>query len=145
MQNPQYVQAIMSGNPMVITLVDGSDHIYAAPLYAHPILTLGTREVYPEEDLTLFDGGYDRRAHIDHAIKHCHNPSLKVEVHHYRGLTSTLKELEDQLITLKHHWGELAATKLSCIRCLKMANALAQIEEQGRDEIVTTLRRGRRS
>ena len=70
----------MSRNPMVIALVDGSDHVYAAPLYVRPILTFGDRAVYPEEDLTLFDGGYDERAHIDHAIKRCHDPSLKAEV-----------------------------------------------------------------
>ena len=135
----------MSRNPMVIALVDGSDHVYAAPLYARPILTFSDRAVYPEEDLTLFDGGYDERAHIDHAIKRCHNPSLKAKVHRYRGLTTTMKELEDRLISLERHWGELAAAKLSCIRRLEMANALARIEEQDRDEIVTTSRRGRRS
>ena len=144
-RNPRYVQAIMSRNPMVIALVDGSDHVYAVPLYAHPILTFGDRAVYPEEDLTLFDGGYDERAHINHAIKRCHDPSLKAEVHRYRGLTTTMKELEDRLISLERHWGELAAAKLSCIRRLEMANALAQIEEQDRDEIVTTSHRGRRS
>ena len=135
----------MSRNPMVITLVDGSDHMYAVPLYARPILTLGTHEVYPKEDLTLFDGGYDERAHIDHTIKRCHDPSLKAEVHRYRSLTSTLKELEDRLITLERHWGELAAAKLSCIWHLEMADALARIEEQGCDEIVTTSRCGHRS
>ena len=111
----------------------------------HPILTLSDRAVYPKEDLTLFNGGYDERAHIDNAIKHCHNPLLKVEVHRYRGLTTTMKELEDQLISLERHWGELVATKLSCIRRLEMANALDQIEEQGCDEIVTTSRCGRHS
>ena len=85
----------MSRNPMVIALVDGSNHVYAVLLYARPILTLGTHEVYPKEDLTLFDGGYDEHAHIDHAIKRCHDPSLKAEVHCYHGLTSTLKELKD--------------------------------------------------
>ena len=113
--NPRYIQAIMSRNLMVITLVDGSDHVYAALLYAHPILTFGNRAVYPKEDLTLFDVGYDERAHIDHAIKRCHDPSLKAEVHCYCGLTTTMKELEDRLISLKRHWGELVAAKLSCI------------------------------
>ena len=113
---------------MVIALVDGSNHVYAAPLYACPVLTLGACEVYPKEDLTLFNGGYDERAHINRAIKQCHNPLLKAEVHHYRGLTSMLKELEDCLITLEHHWGELAAIKLSCIWRLKMANMLAHID-----------------
>ena len=95
MQNPWYIQAIMSRNPMVIALVDGSDHVYAALLYARPILTFGDCAVYPKEDLTLFNGGYDERAHINHAIKRCRDPSLKVEVHRYHGLTSTMKELED--------------------------------------------------
>ena len=130
---------------MVIALVDGSDHVYAAPLYACPILTLGDRAVYPKEDLTLFDGGYDKRAHINHTIKCCHNPSLKAEVHCYHGLTTTMKELEDRLISLERHWGKLAAAKLSCIRHLEMADALARIKEQGHDEIVTTSHRGRHS
>ena len=135
----------MSHNPMVIALVDGSDHVYAAPLYVCPILTLGMCEVYPEEDLTLFDGGYDEHAHIDHAIKRCKDPLLKAEVHRYCSLTSTIKELEDRLITLECHWGELAVAKLSCIWRLEMANTLSWIEEQGRDKILTTSRCGRRS
>ena len=93
----------MSRNPMVIALVDGSDHVYTVPLYAHPILTFGDRAVYPTEDLTLFDRGYDKHAHIDHAIKRCHDPSLKAEVHRYHGLTTTMKELEDRLISLERH------------------------------------------
>ena len=56
-----------------------------------------------------------------------------------------MSELEDRLIVLERHWGELAAAKLSCIRCLEMANTLAHIEECGQDEIVTTMCRGRRS
>ena len=130
---------------MVIALVDRSDYVYVAPLYARPILTLGERVVYPEEHLTLFDGGYDERAHINHAIKRCHDPSLKAEVHRYRSLTSTMKELEDRLISLERHWGKLVATKLSCIRHIEMANALARIEEQGHNEIVTTSHHGHRS
>src|SRR5258708_11568629 len=144
-QNPRYVQAILSRNPMVIALLDGDDHVYAAPLYARPVLSLDAREVYPEEDLLLFAGGYDERPRIDSAIKRCHDPSLRAKVHRYRGLSSTMSELEDRLIVLERHWGELAAAKLSCIRRLEMANALARIEEVGRDEIITTKRRGRHS
>src|SRR5258708_26779804 len=58
-QNPQYVQAILSCNPMVIALLDNNDHVYAALLYARPILSLDTCEVYPKEDLLLFAAGYD--------------------------------------------------------------------------------------
>ena len=83
MQNPQYVQAILSHNPMVITLLDDDDDVYAVPLYACPILSLEAWEVYPEEDLLLFAGGYDERPRIDDTIKRCHDPSLRAEVHRY--------------------------------------------------------------
>src|SRR5258708_3913849 len=48
-QNPWYVQAILSHNPMVIALVDNNNHIYAALLYMCPILSLNAHEVYPKE------------------------------------------------------------------------------------------------
>src|SRR5258708_40139226 len=120
-------------------MLDDNDHVYTAPLYACPILSLEAQEVYLEEDLLLFAAGYDKCPHIDDVVKRCHDPSLWAEVHHYRGLSSTMSELEDWLIVLERHWGKLATTKLSCIRRLEMANALARIEESGWDEIVTTL------
>src|SRR5258708_2685175 len=127
---------------MVIALLDDDDDVYAMPLYVRPILSLAAREVYPKEDLLLFARGYDERPRIDDAVKRCHDPSLRAEVHCYQGLSSTMSELEDRLIVLERHWGELAAAKLSCIRRLEMANALARIEV-GQEEIVTTTRRGR--
>src|SRR5258708_8607189 len=126
-------------------MLDDNDHVYTAPLYACPILSLEAQEVYLEEDLLLFAAGYDKCPHIDDAVKRCHNPSLWAEVHHYQGLSSTMSELEDRLIVLERHWGELAAAKLSCIHRLEMANALAHIKECGWDEIVTTTHRGHRS
>ena len=86
---------------MVIALVDNNNHIYAALLYMCPILSLNAHEVYPEEDLLLFTLGYDEHAHIDNAIKWCHDPSLWAKVHHFRGLSSTMSELEDRLIILE--------------------------------------------
>src|SRR5258707_1799551 len=58
-QNPRYVQAILSRNPMVIALLDDNNHVYTTPLYVRPILSLDAREVYPEEDLLLVAAGYD--------------------------------------------------------------------------------------
>src|SRR5258708_19547266 len=125
---------------MVIALLDDDNHVYAALLYACPILSLEAQEVYPEEDLLLFAAGYDERPHIDDAVKRCHDPSLWDEVHRYRGLSSTMSELEDRLIILERHWGELAVAKLSCIHRLEIANALVRIKKFVHTQLVSSTR-----
>ena len=142
--NAHFVQLIMGTNPMVIGLQDESSHVYAAPCYACPQLSFDARPHYPEEDLIIFDIGYDERRKIDAAIAHLKDPSVRAEVHRYRSASGKLDHLEQLLIYLEAKWGELAAQKLGAIRCLEMANTMAHIGEVQRDEVDMEERRGRR-
>ena len=69
---------------------------------------------------------------------------MRVEVHCYRSASGELEQLEQLLINLEAKWGELAAQKLGVIRHLKMANAMARIEEVQRDEVDMEEHRGHR-
>ena len=129
---------------MVIGLRDESSHVYAAPCYARPQLSFNDRPHYPEEDLILFDVGYNERRKIDAAISQLKDPSLRAEVHRYRSASGELDRLEQLLINLEAKWGELAAQKLGSIRRLEMANAMTRIEEVQRDEVDLKVRHGRR-
>ena len=120
---------------MVIGLRDESSHVYAAPCYACPQLSFDVRPHYLEEDLIIFDVGYDERRKIDTAIAHLKDLLVRAEVHRYRSASSELDHLEQLLINLEAKWGELAAQKLGAIRRLEMANAMARIEEVQRDEV----------
>ena len=84
---------------------------------------------YLEEDLIIFDVGYDERCKIDAAISHLKDLSVCAEVHHYRLASGELDRLEQLLINLEVKWGKLATQKLGAIRRLEMANAMAHIEE----------------
>ena len=129
---------------MVIGIRDESSHVYTAPCYARPQLSFDARPHYPEEDLIIFDIRYDECRKIDTTIAHLKDPSLRAEVHRYRSASSELDRLEQLLINLEAKWGELAAQKLGAICCLEMANAMARIEEVGRDKVDMEVRRGHR-
>ena len=118
------MQLIMGTNPMVIGIRDESSHIYAAPCYACPQLSFGVRPHYPQEDLIIFNTGYDECRKIDATVTHLKDPSLRAELHHYRAMSGELDRLEQLLINLEVKWGELAMQKLGTICCLEMANAM---------------------
>ena len=99
---------------------------------------------YLEEDLIIFDVGYDEHHKIDTAISRLKDPSVRAEVHHYRSASGELDHLEQLLINLKAKWGELATQKLGVIRRLEMANAMACIEEVQQDEVDMEVHHGRR-
>ena len=127
---------------MVIGIRDESSHVYAAPCYTCPQLSFDAHPHYPKEDLIIFDIGYDECHKFDTAIACLKDPSLRVEVHHYRSASSELDQLEQLLINLEVKWGELAAQKLGAIRRLEMANAMTQIEEVGQDKVDMKVCRG---
>ena len=129
---------------MVIGIQDESSHVYAAPCYAHPQLSFNARPHYLEEDLIIFDIGYDKCHKIDAAIARLKDPSLRAEVHCYRLASGELERLEQLLINPEAKWGELAAQKLGVIHHLKMANTMARIEEVGRDKADMEVHCGRR-
>ena len=72
---------------------------------------------------------------MDAAIARLKDPSVRVEVHHYRLASREWDRLEQLLINLEAKWGKLATQKLGSIQRLEMANAMARIEEVGRDEV----------
>ena len=130
---------------MVIGIRDESSHVYAAPCYAHPQLSFGSRPHYPQEDLVIFDAGYDECHKIDVAIMRLKDQSVRAKVHRYRAMSSELDWLEQLLINMEAKWGELAAMKLGAICRLEMANIMEQIEEVDQDEVNLEDYCGRRS
>ena len=75
---------------MVIGLRDESSHVYAAPCYTRPQLTFNNHPHYPEEDLIIFDVGYNERCKIDATITRLKDLSVRTEVHHYRSASGEL-------------------------------------------------------
>ena len=77
----------------------------------------------------------DENIRVHDTIAHLKDPSLQAEVHRYRSVSGELDWLEQLLINLEAKWGKLAAQNLGAICRLEMANAMAQIEEVGWDEV----------
>jgi hypothetical protein len=129
-QQVDFVQTILTSNPLVIGIRTDTDLVFAKPLHATPEYVFGTRPIYIMEDLEVLDEGHARRAMIDREIAELHDITVRAEVVHYRSLAADLVYLEGRLMELERQWGEMSSKKLGCIRHLEMANILARLEVQ---------------
>jgi hypothetical protein len=129
-QPVNFVQTILTPNPLVIGICRDSDFVFAKPLHTTPEYLFGERPIYVLEDLEVLDKGYARRAMIDREIVELHDVTVCAEVTRYRALTANLMYLESRLMELERQWGEASSKKLGCIHCLEMANILARLEVQ---------------
>ena len=125
-----FVQTILTPDPLVIGIRTDTDLVFAKPLHATPEYVFGTRPIYVMEDLEVLDEGHARRAMIDREIAELHDVTVRAEVVRYRSLTADLVYLEGRLMELERQWGEMSSKKLGCIRRLEMANVLARLETQ---------------
>jgi hypothetical protein len=129
-QPVNFVQTILTPDPLVIGICQDSDFVFAKPLHATPEYLFGERPIYVLEDLEVLDEGHIRRAMIDREVAELHDVTVHAEVTRYRVLTAELVYLESCLMELERQWGETSSKKLGCIRCLEMANVLARLEVQ---------------
>jgi hypothetical protein len=129
-QPVNFVQTILTPNPLVIGICKDSDFIFAKPLHATPEYLFGERPIYVLEDLEVLDEGHAQRAMIDREIAELHDVTVRAEVTRYRALTADLAYLESRLMDLERQWGKTSSNKLGCIHCLEMANVLACLEVQ---------------
>jgi hypothetical protein len=125
-----FVQTILTADPLVISICTDTDLIFAKPLHATPEYVFGTRPIYIMEDLEVLDEGHVRRAMIDREIAELHDVTVCAEVVRYRSLAADLVYLEGRLMELERQWSEMSSKKLGCIRRLEMANILAHLENQ---------------
>src|SRR6202012_5269968 len=128
----KYIQIIYHPEPIVLGVIDESNYVYSKPLFATPQYSLSLRPKYPQEDLILFEAGYNERPKIDRVVKDTKDRSLEAEIHRYRvasmeehRVTKRLEELEQTLGVIRSH-------KLGSIRRLEAAGALERIEEAQR-------------
>jgi hypothetical protein len=125
-----FVQTILTANPLVIGIHTDTDLVFAKPLHATPEYVFGIRPIYVMEDLEVLDEGHEQCTMIDWEIAELHDVTVRAEVVCYRSLAADLVYLEGRLMELERQWGEMSTKKLGCIRCLKMANVLACLETQ---------------
>jgi hypothetical protein len=125
-----FVQTILTADPLVLGICTDTDFVFAKPLHATPEYVFGTRPIYVMEDLEALDEGHERRGMIDQEIAELHDVTVRAEVVHYRSLAADLVYLEGRLMELERQWGEMSSKKLGCIRRLEMANILVCLETQ---------------
>jgi hypothetical protein len=129
-QPVNFVQTILTPDPLVVGIRKDLDFVFAKPLHATPEYVFGERPIYILEDLEVLDEGHARHAMIDREIAELHNVTVRAKVTRYRVLTADLVYLEGRLMELERQWGEASSKKLGCICRLKMANVLARLEVQ---------------
>jgi hypothetical protein len=129
-QPVNFIQTILTPDPLVIGICKDSDFVFAKPLHATPEYLFGERPIYILEDLEVLDEGYAQCAMIDREVAELHDVTVCAEVTRYRALAADLAYLEGRLMELERQWGEVSSKKLGCICCLEMANILARLEVQ---------------
>ncbi len=125
----EYIQVILHPNPIVVGLRDDSDKVYTQPLYAVPIFHYDRKPIYRAQELEMLKMKAKGREQTDRMIHHLHNPSLTVEVHHFRMMSQELECLEEAIAEGEDRWGEIVAMQCKTIWRLEMADALAHIED----------------
>jgi hypothetical protein len=129
-QPVNFIQTILTPDPLVVRIRKDSDFVFAKPLHATLEYVFGARPIYLLEDLEDLDEGHARHAMIDREIAELRDVMVRAKVVCYRSLTADLTYLEGRLVELKRQWGATSAKKLGCIRRLEMANVLARLETQ---------------
>jgi hypothetical protein len=86
-QPVNFVQTILTPDPLVIGICKDSDFVFAKPLHATPEYLFGERPIYVLEDLEVLDEGHARRAMIDREIAELHDVMVRAEVTRYHALT----------------------------------------------------------
>jgi hypothetical protein len=132
-QQVDFVQTILTPDPLVIGLRKDTDFVFAKPLHATPEYVFGERPIYVLEDLEILDEGHAQRTMIDREVAESHDVMVHAEVICYRALTANLTYLEGRLMELEKQWGEMSSKKLGCICRLEMANILARLVIQRGD------------
>jgi hypothetical protein len=61
-----FIQTILTPDPLVIGLHKDMDFVFAKPLHATPEYVFGEQPIYVLEDLEILDEGHARRTMIDH-------------------------------------------------------------------------------
>jgi hypothetical protein len=129
-QPANFVQTILTPDPLVVGICKDSDFIFTKPLHATPEYVFGAQPIYLMEDLEVLDEGHARRTMIHREIAELHDVTVRAEVVCYRSLTTDLAYLEGRLVELERQWGAASSKKLGCIRRLEMADVLARLETQ---------------
>jgi hypothetical protein len=132
-QPVNFVQTILTPDPLVIGIHKDLDFVFSKPLHTTPEYVFGERPIYVLEDLEVLDEGHSRRAMIDCEIAELHDVTVRAEVTRYHALTADLTYLEGRLMELERQWGEMSSKKLGCIHRLEMANVLARLVTQRGD------------
>jgi hypothetical protein len=128
-QPVNFIQTILTPDPLVVGIHKDSDFVFAKPLHATPEYIFGARPIYLLEDLEVLDEGHVRRTMINREIAELHDVMVRAKVVRYQSLTTDLAYLEGRLVELERQWGA-TSSKLVCIRRLEMANVLACLETQ---------------
>jgi len=123
-----------------VGLCDDSDKVYSKPLYASLVYHYDGKPTYSAQELEMLKGDMEGKEQMDRMIHRLHDPSLTMEVHHFRMVSQELDWVEEVLINNEDQWGELAAMKLKTIWRLEMADVLQRMQELDEGLINDTLR-----
>ena len=130
-----FIQTILTSNPLVVGLRIDTDFVFAKPIHATPKYMFGDRPIYGLDDLEVLDEKHADRGRIERELAQMNDVTVRAEVVRYHALTADVAYLEGRLMDLEKQWGEISAKKLGCIRRLEMANVLDRLTDVRMDII----------
>ena len=130
-----FIQTILTSDPLIIGLRLDTDFVFAKPIHATPKYMFGDRPIYGLDDLEVLDEKHADRGRIERELDQLNDVTVRAEVIRYRALTADVAYLEGRLMDLEKQWGEITAKKLGCIQRLEMASVLERLTDVHMDII----------
>jgi hypothetical protein len=131
----RWTQVVMADDPYVMGFQIGDDSLYRDRVFAEPDYDVASRPTYAQEDLIMFRVGFEGACHVDAAVHHIGDLSLKVELHRWRSMGRAIAEHQIALKKLEDRIFEAGQIRQASQRRLEMANAMEQIEKQMNESV----------
>src|SRR6266404_4923518 len=124
-----YVQVVLSRDPLVLAIREGDPHLYGSALHATPYYD--GEEYRPRYDawsLATLERRYQGARKTDRAIRELKDVTLMAEIERFRSIAETGKRLDTELERVLKQKHDIGMARERCVIRLEQANTIGRIE-----------------
>ncbi len=124
-----FVQVVLSRDPLVLAIREGDPHLYGSALHATPYYD--GEEYHPRYDswgLATLERRYQGACKTDRTVRELKDVTLIAEIEQFRSIMETNKRLDTELKRVLKQKHDIRMARERCVIRLKQANALGRIE-----------------
>ncbi len=124
-----FVQVILSRDPLVLAIHEGDPHLYGSALHATPYYD--GEEYCPRYDvwdLAVLERHYQNARQTDRTVKELNDVTLVTEIEQFRSIMETNRRLDTELERVLKQKHDIGMARERCVIRLEQANALGRIQ-----------------